>query len=309
VGDTQAYDQIKVDAILNEVDRRNSTATLAAPEPAIFGMNFQAVSVGQKLVDPLQSCVRSNNAAGCDPHYVPGGYEPGSTSAAPIFTPQLKGAIQFVDGAVKSIVDELRTQGELASTTIIITAKHGQSPIDPALLHKIGSAEQTVLSTAGITSDGVNVQITDDDVSLVWLSKHDQGLAQAGVNALLQSEQHGNPARIQTVLSGDVLKDQFGDPAKDPRTPDIVIQPLPGTIYSGSKAKVMEHGGFAPDDTHVAMLVVNGADVANNTPLGTVVDDPVRTAQVAPTVLATLGLNPNQLDAVRAEHVQVLPSS
>src|SRR6516164_2716798 len=46
VGNTEAYDQIKVDAILNEIDGRNSTATSAAPVPNIFGMNFQAVSVG-----------------------------------------------------------------------------------------------------------------------------------------------------------------------------------------------------------------------------------------------------------------------
>jgi Type I phosphodiesterase / nucleotide pyrophosphatase len=50
----------------------------------------------------------------------------------PIFTPQLKGAIQWVDGAIGSMVKELRSQGVVASTTIIITAKHGQSPIDPS---------------------------------------------------------------------------------------------------------------------------------------------------------------------------------
>ena len=34
---------------------------------------------------------------------------------------------------------------------------------------------------------------------------------------------------------------------------------------------------------------------------------PVRTYQVAPTVLSLLGLNPNKLDSVRQEGVQVLP--
>src|SRR3974377_1593234 len=130
----------------NEVDGSNTPATLAAPVPNIFGMNFQAVSVGQKLVDPILSCVRSHNGPGCDPNYVPGGYEPGSTSTSPIFTPQLKGAIQFVDGAIGSMVSELRSQGVLATTTIIITAKHGQSPIDPSKLALIGHAEVTVLN-------------------------------------------------------------------------------------------------------------------------------------------------------------------
>jgi hypothetical protein len=71
----------------------------------------------------------------------------------------------------------------------------------------------------------------------------------------------------------------------------------------------MEHGGFAPDDAHVAMLVVNGADVVFGNQVDDQVDSPVRTYQVAPTILADLGLNPGQLDSVRLEHVQVLPSS
>ena len=76
-----------------------------------------------------------------------------------------------------------------------------------------------------------------------------------------------------------------------------------------SAAKVMEHGGFAEDDTHVAMIVANGANVVSSTPVGNTVTSPVRTYQVAPTILADLGLNPNKLDAVRIEGVQVLPSS
>jgi hypothetical protein len=304
VGNTEAYDQIKVDAILNEIDGRNSTATAAAPVPNIFGMNFQAVSVGQKLVDPILSCVRSHNGPGCDPNYVPGGYEPGSTSASPIFTPQLKGAIQFVDTAIGSMVSELRNQGVLASTTIIITAKHGQSPIDPSKLALIGHAEIKVLNDAGVFP----AMVTDDDVALIWMNPATQAADTAkGVAALQASMSHGNPARIQTLLFGSALAAQFGNPATDPRTPDIIIQPIPGTIYSSSTAKVMEHGGFAEDDTHVAMLTVNGANVVNNSPVGATVTQPVRTFQVAPTILSDLGLNTNQLDSVRTEGVQVLP--
>ena len=303
VGNTEAYDQIKVDAILNQIDGRNSTATKTAPVPAIFGMNFQAVSVGQKLVDPILSCVRSPGPL-CDPNYVPGGYEPGSTSASPIFTPQLKGAIQFVDNAIGAMVNELSSQHELATTTLIITAKHGQSPIDPSTLHLIGHAETTVLNNAGVFP----AMVTDDDVALIWMNPATQATDTAkGVAALQASIGAGNPARIQTLLYGPALAARFGNPMSDPRTPDIIIEPIPGTIYSSSKAKVMEHGGFAEDDTHVAMLTVNGANVVNNSPVGTTVTQPVRTFQVAPTILADLGLNTNQLDSVRTEGVQVLP--
>ncbi len=300
VGNTESYDQIKVDAILNEIDGWNSGHTQRAPVPAIFGMNFQTVSVGQKLVDPFESCDR-NTGGGCDPSYVPGGYEPGSTSSAPIFTPQLTGAVESVDHAVGSMVDELRTQGVLASTTIIVTAKHGQSPIDPSKLAKIGSAETTVLTNAGITP----AQVTDDDISLVWL--RDQSQTERAVDVLNADKAGPNTAHIDYLLHGEALADQFNSPLRDPRTPDLIIQPMPGTIYSTSGGKVAEHGGFAEDDTHVAMLVVSGADLVANSSSPASVGQSVRTYQVAPTILSLLGLNPKKLDAVRAEHVQVLP--
>jgi hypothetical protein len=302
VGNTEAYDQIKVDAILNQIDGRNSTATLAAPVPAIFGMNFQAVSVAQKVVDPI-ACPGGFPPA-CPGGYIPGGYKPGSTSDSPIFTDQLKGAIQYVDGAIGSMVNELKNKGQLASTTIIIGAKHGQSPIDPSTLQKIGHAEITVLTNAGVTP----AMYVDDDVALIWMNPATQQAdTAAGVAALQQSVLNGNPARIQNILYGAALQAQFGNPATDPRTPDIIIQPIPGTIYSHSSAKVMEHGGFAEDDNHVALLTVKGANIVNNVSAGTTVAQGVTNSQVAPTILATLGLNPNKLDAVRSEGVQVLP--
>src|SRR2546429_256580 len=264
--------------------------------PAIFGMNFQAVSVGQKLVDPQLSCVRSNNAPGCDPKYFPGGYEPTTLQ----FTPQLSGAISFVDGALGKMVAELKAQNQLSSTEIIVTAKHGQSPIDPSKLAKIGHAETKVVTNAGVAI----AQTTDDDISLMWLK--DQSQETTAVNALMADKAGANTARVQYVLSGQPLADRFNSPLVDPRTPDLIVQPIPGTIYSGSGAKVAEHGGFATDDTHVALIVVNGALLTGNGG-GNVVDDRVTTSQVAPTVLAALGLNPGKLDAARIEHTPVLP--
>jgi hypothetical protein len=300
VGNTEAYDQIKVDAILNQIDGLTSAGkpNLKAT-PSIFGMNFQAVSVGQKLVDPQLSCVRSNNAPGCDPTYFPGGYEPTTLQ----FTPQLSGAVSFVDGALGKMVAELKAQNKLSSTEIIVTAKHGQSPIDPSKLAKIGHAENKVVTNAGVAI----AQSTDDDIGLMWLQ--DQSQVTTAVNALLADKAGANTARVQYVLSGQPLADRFNSPLVDPRTPDLIVQPIPGTIYSGSIAKVAEHGGFATDDTHVATIVVNGARLTGNQNSGggNVVDDKVTTEQVAPTVLAALGLNPGKLDAVRIEHTQVLP--
>jgi hypothetical protein len=69
----------------------------------------------------------------------------------------------------------------------------------------------------------------------------------------------------------------------------------------------MEHGGFSIDDTHAALIVVNGASIGTARFGGTVVNQPVQNYQVAPTILDILGLNPNQLLSVQKEHVQVLP--
>ncbi|GAC1366534.1 MAG: alkaline phosphatase family protein [Actinomycetota bacterium] len=322
VANTSAYDQIKVDAVRNEIDGWNALHTARAPVPAIFGMNFQSVSVGQKLVDPLLSCPRSGNAAGCDPHYIPGGYQPGSLA----FTPQLERALAFIDGAVGSLAQEVRSKGLWGSTEIIISAKHGQSPIDPTTLAKIGDPISAILSGAGV---GV-AQETTDDISLIWLKDHNQtGAAVAALNA---DRAGANTARIQYVLSGPALAARFNNPTRDPRTPDIIVQPVPGTIYSHSKAKVAEHGGFALDDTHVGLLVINGADsrdVGDNLlhgllgllgPLlghghpgngtgGQVVTRQVHTTQIAPTILSYLELNPRALQAVRAEGTQALPAS
>lgn len=116
------------------------------------------------------------------------------------------------------------------------------------------------------------------------------------------------------MLSGEALQKQFGDPLVDPRTPDIIVLPIPGTIYSTSTAKVAEHGGFSTDDSNVALLVVNGATLAHaeqhDIPgQGRVVTAAVQTTQVAPTILDTLGLDPRQLDGVRIEHTSVLPEA
>jgi arylsulfatase A-like enzyme len=266
--------------------------------PNIFGMNFQTVSVAEKDVDPSKTCdPKRNDGTPCDPSYVPGAYEPGTL----VFTPQMEGAMQYVDNAVGSLVAELKSQHEFDSTEIILTAKHGQSPIDPAQLAKIGHATSNVLTSAGIAT----AQVTDDDVSLIWLA--DQSDTSAAVNALQASIANGNPARIAHVYAGQEIARLFGDPARNDRTPDIIVQPIPGTIYSTSHAKVAEHGGFAPDDTHVALVVVNAARGVGTGVQGRTISASVETTQIAPTILQSLGLDPSQLDAVRAEGTHALP--
>jgi hypothetical protein len=108
-------------------------------------------------------------------------------------------------------------------------------------------------------------------------------------------------ALVMTTSTEASFVTMFGDPTKDSHTPDVVLQPKHGVIYSLSKKKNAEHGGFADDDSHVGLLVSNPSLEPG------VVTTPVRTKQVAPTVVRTLGLDPDALDGVRIEHTAVLP--
>src|SRR5262249_37250919 len=141
---------------------------------------------------------------------------------------------------------------------------------------------------------------TEDDISLLWLA--DSNLTKSAV-ALL--EPNSLAAGVGEIFSGPSLTTLFYAPGVppngDPRTPDIIVQPNVGVIYTGSSKKQAEHGGFTHDDTNVMLLVSNPELNART------VTTAVETAQVAPTVLEALGLDPHKLQAVQIEGTAVLP--
>src|SRR5438034_3876060 len=102
-------------------------------------------------------------------------------------------------------------------------------------------------------------------------------------------------------MAGAELKLKFRDPLKDAATPDILVQPQYGTIYTGSSKKNAEHGGFSFGDENVGLIVSNPAIDPQ------VVKSPVATSQVAPSILRALGLETGALDAVQKEGTVVLP--
>lgn len=273
----QCYDTLKVQATLNQIDGKTHDGSSSAPVPAVFGMNFQAVSVGQKLVEAATK--------------TQGGYLDGMGTP----TPALLNEIRFVDSSIGKMVAELKAKGLFNSTLIIITAKHGQSPININTLVRI-PADNKALRAPSDVLGGLVAHASEDDVSLLWLKDQTQT---ANAVSMLQ----GNLASIGggEIFAGPSLGLMFNDPATDSRTPDIIITPNIGVVYTGGMKKVSEHGGFANDDTNVIMLVAGpGLSPSINTA-------PVRTAQVAPTILKALGLNPQTLQAVQIEGTPTLP--
>jgi hypothetical protein len=288
----QCYDTLKVNAILKQIDGKKHNGE-PGRVPTIFGMNFQAVSIGQKLIE-------KNVATG------------GYLDATGTPSPELLKEIQFVDLSIGEMVDELKETGNLDSTLIILTAKHGQAPIDPKRFFPIpGPSGNNGASPANLIANllpfsesplnPTGIGPTEDDVSLLWLKDSKQT---ANAVAILQA--NADKAGIGEIYYGSSLALNYNRPGLppygDPRTPDIIVTPNNGVIYTGSTKKQEEHGGFNHDDTNVIMLLSNPGFERRS------VYSAVETTQVAPTILKALGLNPRSLDAVRLEGTSVLPA-
>jgi hypothetical protein len=108
--------------------------------------------------------------------------------------------------------------------------------------------------------------------------------------------------RIRDIISRKRLTALgYGDPARDPAVPHIIVQPDLGVIYTTSKKKIEEHGGLTRDDRNVACFV-SGKGLGFKEFKGR-----VSTAQVAPTILKVLGLDAKALRGVVSEGTDVLP--
>ena len=151
----QCYDALRVNALLNQIGGKTHSGG-AAQVPAVFGMNFQSVYFGQSLNEPGVG---------------DGGYQ----NAAAWPSGQLLNEIQFVDASIGQIVNALKDANLYDTTLIIVTAKHGESPIDPTMYVANGSnTPATLLGTAvpfsesPLNSSGIGA--TEDDVSVLWLA-------------------------------------------------------------------------------------------------------------------------------------------
>jgi hypothetical protein len=283
--DIQCYDAHRLNALLNEIAGKTHTGAPAVT-PTVMGMNFQSVYTGESVSEPGVGV---------------GGYQ----NAAALPSALLLQEIQAVDASIGDIVNALKNRGIYDDTLIIVTAKHGGSPIDPTRYVADGTnTPATLLGTRIPFSESplnpTGIGATEDDVSVLWLNKNES--VPSAVELL---EQNAAAIGLGQIYYGPSLWLNYNvggwEPGQDPRTPDIIVTPNVGVTYSGSTTMIADHGGFAHDDTNV-MLLVSHPSIKSQT-----VSDGTSTAQVAPTIVKALGLNPAALDAVRAEGTSVLP--
>ena len=296
-------DSLKVQGVINEIHGLKHDGTPGPGVPAVFGLNFQAVSVGQKLArdNADGSCAADTTFTG-----QPGGYKDGAGTPTAV----LAYALEKIDQALGSLIQAFKAQGIYESTLFIVTAKHGQSPINPVKTNKPGHFADLVaalpdaktnpaamaIANAAACGAGACGFVQDDDIALIWLQDQSQtGDVAAYLNA------NAGALFIDEVLAGAEIRLKFRDPLTDSRTPDLLVQPTYGTIYTGSSKKNAEHGGFSFGDTNVGLMVSNPSLNARE------VKTPVATSQVAASILKALGLDPRELQAVRREGTEVLP--
>ena len=278
-----ANDELKVSAVLNEIDGLSHDGTAVVGTPAIFGMNFQSPNIAQKFSGYA-------DASGATPEAI--------TTLGPLTgsAPGLAQALDYVDGAVGRMLSRIEADGLTDDTMIILTAKHANSPVDRSTLRWIDPSAFAPLVNS--VQPGLTAQVTADTMALIWLKDRSRAADAAAV-----LEANAATVGAATVTSGAAVGKLFdgqlgGNPS---RIPDIVVQPVAGVVYAAANAKLVDHGSGSAEDTHVPLVVVEPGRKGGRT-----LSCPVSLRQVAPTVLHALGLKEKSLDAVRLEGTERL---
>ena len=234
--------------------------------PSIYGADFQSISFAEKGA----------------------GYNSDLTPSV-----NLEQALRYMDTKLGELVSTMKSANTFDSTLIILTAKHGQSPINRTELLWIDP--DALINATEVVVAGSAL----DDAGYLWLANNSD--TQTAVNNLmaLKTELH-----IDDIYYGDsAISNGFGDARFDSRAPDIIVKTQVGVIFTdGSPKKTAEHGGLNFDDVSVALFASHPSIKAcQNKQTG------ISTRQIAPTVLKALGLDPMFLEGVRAESTPILP--
>ena len=296
---TKQYDGYKVRAVLNEIAGRDHSGRTKVGTPAIFGMNFQTVSVAQKIPSTPTTLI------GPDAHgnYTTSAPQPGATggSTAGWFPARsLSSALDYVDAQLGRMMSRTAQGRPGPSTTIIVTAKHGQSPRDPQQARHGAGRPDRRRDQRRLGQDppgqhephrGRHRRRPVAVLPVGQLAGRVRFRQALPVEPQRTGLRHQRPPGHRPALrphadlgrrgGGEVLR------RRRPRRPypDVFGKVQVGVVYA-KPTKLAEHGGMNRADRHVLMVVDGPGIPARVRTAG------VETTQVAPTVLTCSGSTP-----------------
>lgn len=222
------------------------------------------------------------------------------------------------------MASELSKQGLSQSTAIILSAKHGQSPLDPNQLVRIDDGPIIdAINSAWTAKTGDPTALigdsTNDEAIMMWLTDRSPQAARfvrhwlwshpaSGTKYNAASPAQAGPtvtlphSGLVNVFTGNEASRYFGVSRWNPRNPNVWGIVKDGVVYTGGTGKIAEHGGANPENRDVPLLVYAPSALTPQTS-----DRWVETTRVAPMILRLLGLDPSALQAVREEGTPVLP--
>ena len=215
--------------MVNEIRGFDHTGASQVGTPAIFGMNFQSVSTAEKLPSSGGQ---------------PGGYLAGGATPGPV----LSSALDFIDASIAKFQDALDAAHLGHNTTIILSAKHGQSPQDPASLTRIPDgpildALDAAWNTAKHTTSGLVAFSINDDAMVIWLKDRSAQATTFAKDFLTHytgvgNDINSNPkaftsAGLSKIYSGRAAAKFFGVHPGNIRVPDLSGVTQHGVVYTG----------------------------------------------------------------------------
>lgn len=259
-------DPARVQGVLHWIDGRICSGQRDAPTPALFGTVFHSVAA---------------IASGA-----------GYLDAMGTPSPALASALDATDAAIARIVTELKSKRLYDSTWIVIASPYGLAPIDPRLQRRIPLAR--LRSVVESVQPGIVAHITGSHAGYIWLT--DPAMTAKVARAC---NAQARALGIESIQFGSDLALTLNPAASDARTPDLILQPLPGVLWADSSGSA--YGGSLESETHVALLI-SGKQLRGRF-------DPtlVPTTQLAPLLLRALGLEKFDLQALHREHSPALP--
>ena len=161
--------------------------------------------------------------------------------------PNLANTIAFVDRSIGQMLNTLQNRGLAERTLVIVSAKHGQSPID--------RTKRVALNDAAVIAAPIGANFAfdiGDDGALIWLKDNTGGKTAAAVVGATELRRRHRDRRAFSSAPR-------WPPCSRIRRTICACQISSalrrvGVIYTGG-SKIAEHGGFNPDDVHVALLV------------------------------------------------------